>query len=63
MTMISTQIMPDNFIISGVSYERRMLDIYSHVVDDTSSLHSSGTLLNIPEEQKSEGLNYTLSET
>jgi hypothetical protein len=56
--------MPNNFIISRVNYKRGMLDIHSHVVDDTSGLYSRDvTSHNIPEEQKSEGLNYTLSET
>jgi hypothetical protein len=47
MTLVSTEIMPNNSIISGVNYERRMLDIHSHVVDDISGLHSSETVLHI----------------
>jgi len=39
MTLISTQMMPDNFIVSGVNYERRTLDTFT-LADDTSGLQS-----------------------
>jgi len=46
MTLISTQMMPDNFIVSGVNYERRTLDTFT-LADDTSGLQSWGMLLHL----------------